>query len=56
MLLGTLVANIIRNVLAGKPKIPGRGVIWAGKGVAWADKGAIATSPGWGTIRTAQDL
>ena len=56
MLLGTLVANIIRNVLAGRPKIPGCGVIWAGEGVAWAGEGAIATSQEWGTIRTAQDL
>ena len=56
MLLGTLVANIIRNVLAGRPKIPACGVIWAGEGVAWAGEGAIATSQEWGTIRTAQDL
>ena len=33
MLLGTLAASILGNMLAGKPKIPTRGIIRASKGV-----------------------
>ena len=32
MLLGTLVANVLGNMLASKPKITGRWLIWAGEG------------------------
>ena len=31
MLLGTLDAGVLRNISAGKPKLPGKGVIRAGK-------------------------
>ena len=31
MLLGTLVANVLGNMLASKPKITGRWLIWAGE-------------------------
>ena len=33
MPLGTIVACLLGDVLAGKPKIPGRGVVRAGKKV-----------------------
>ena len=49
MLLGALAASALRNMIAGKPKIPGQGVIQAGEG-------AIATSQGQGTIRVGQDF
>ena len=32
MLLGTLVANVLGNMLASKPTITGRWLIWAGEG------------------------
>ena len=32
MLLGTLVANVLGNMLASKPKITRRWLIWAGEG------------------------
>ena len=32
MLLGTLVANVLGNMLASKPKTTGRWLIWAGEG------------------------
>ena len=31
MLLGTLDAGVLRNISAGKPKLPGQGVIRAGE-------------------------
>lgn len=31
MILGTLDANLIANMLAGKAKIPRRGVVWVGE-------------------------
>ena len=36
ILLGTLATSILGSMLAGKPKIPGRGVIRAGEGVIQA--------------------
>ena len=33
MLLGTLAPSLLGSALAGKPKIPGRGVIRTGEGV-----------------------
>ena len=39
MLLGTLSASMLGNMLAGKLKIPGTGVIRAGEGVTRASEG-----------------
>ena len=39
MLLGTLVAGILENMLTGKSKIPGWGFIRAGEGIIRAGKG-----------------
>ena len=46
MILRTLVASMLGNMLAGKSKIPGRGVIRASVGVIQAGEGVIATSQG----------
>ena len=46
MLLRTLVASMLGNMLAGKSKIPERGVIRASVGVIQAGEGAVATSQG----------
>ena len=40
-LLGTLASSIFGNLLAGKPKTLGRGVIRAGEGVDWAGEGTV---------------
>ena len=39
MLLGTLVANVLGNMLASKPKITGRWLIWAGEGTIRTGEG-----------------
>ena len=39
MLLGTLAASILGNMLAGKPKIPGLGAIRVSEGVIRASEG-----------------
>ena len=39
MLLATLGASALGNMVAGKPKKPGRGVIRAGEGVIQAGEG-----------------
>ena len=39
MLLHTLAASILGNMLVVKPKRPGQGVIRAGEGIIWARKG-----------------
>ena len=49
MLLGALAASALRHMIAGKPKIPGQGVIGAGEG-------AIATSQGQGTVTVGHDF
>ena len=47
MLLGTLAASILINMLVGKPKIPGRGIISANERVIQACEE---------TIRAGQDF
>ena len=47
MLLSTLAASLLGNMLASKPKTPRREAIKAGEGV-------IATSQGQGTTNTGQ--
>ena len=43
MVLGTLDANLLRNLLTGKGKIrAGEGTIWAGKETIRADKGTVS--------------
>ena len=46
MLLGTLGASLLGNMLVGKPKIPGQEVLRTGE-VIWASEG---------TIRATQDF
>ena len=41
MLLSTLAASLLGNMLADKPKIPGQGVIREGEGTIRAGEGAI---------------
>ena len=41
MLLGTLAASMLGNMLAGKAKVLGQGVIRAAEGVIWAGEGTI---------------
>ena len=41
MLLGAMAASLLRSVLAGKPKIPERGLIRVGKGLIQAGEGTI---------------
>ena len=41
MLLGILAASLLGNLLADKPKAPGRGVIRTGDGVIQAGQGVI---------------
>ena len=50
MLLGTLDASLLGNLLTGK------GVILAREGTIRAGEEAIATSQRWGTIRAGQDF
>ena len=38
-LLGTLGARLLKNMLAGKTKIPGRRVIRPGEGLIWVAEG-----------------
>ena len=47
MLLGALAASVLRNMLAGKPKIPGRGVVRASE---------EAIKVGEETIRAGEDF
>ena len=56
MLSSTLSASLLGNMLVGKPKIHGEGVIRSDEGVIQAGEGAIATSQGRGTIRAYQDF
>ena len=56
MLLGTLAASLLGNMLASKPKTPAQGVIKAGEGVIRDVEGIIATSQGQGTIRPGQNF
>ena len=44
MLLGTLVAGLLGNMFAGKPKLPRQEVIRASEGVICASEGAIRAS------------
>ena len=42
MLLGTLAASMLGNMLPGKAKVLGQGVIRAAEGVIWAGAGTIS--------------
>ena len=44
MVTVTLAVSLLRNMLAGKPKIPWRREIREGEGVIPAGEGSIATS------------
>ena len=48
VLLGTLAASILGNMLAGKPKIHRQGIIRANERVTQAGEEAMATSQGRG--------